>query len=360
MNSRPKAFVVLTPAFPSSESPVNWVTTQQLFVRTLKKNYPQLKVIVLSFYYPYEASEYEWHGIPVSSFDGMRQRKLRRIFFWRRIWKKLSILRRENEVIGLYSFWCGECALIGSYYGKIYGIRHYCWLCGQDARKSNKLVKFIRPKPRELIAMSDFLTEEFFRNHSVRPQYMIPNGIDPVEFEPMTASAEGGKRSGRDIDVLAVGTLSRFKQYDLLVDIIRSLRQSFPSIRALHCGEGEDKQRIQQLIDRADLETHLSLLGEIPHREVLGYMQRTRVFLHTSNYEGFGVVCLEALYAGAHVISFIKPMKPEIPHWHIVLTMEEMTEKARELLSSSHLEHDPVCPYLMDDTVREVLQLFEK
>ena len=353
MSSHPKVLVILTPAFPADESPVNWVTTQQLFIRTIKESYPQGKVIVLSFYYPYSAATYEWHGIPVTSFDGTHHRKLRHILFWQRIWKKLADIRRENEIVGLFSFWCGECALIGHYYGLRYGIRHYCWLCGQDARKGNKLVKFIRPRPDELIAMSDFLVDEFVRNHGVRPQYMIPNGIDPRDFAPVTPLE-------RDVDILGVGTLSRFKQYDLFVGIIGSLQSSLPAIKGLHCGEGEDKERIQALIREAGMEAHFSLLGETPHREVLGYMQRTRILLHTSDYEGFGVVCLEALYAGAHVISFVKPMKRDIPHWHVVSTAEEMRDKARELLLAPDTKYTPVCPYLMKDTVAAVLSLFEK
>jgi glycosyltransferase involved in cell wall biosynthesis len=352
MNHRSKILVILTPAFPGDESPVNWVTTQQLFVRTVKEIFPHLKITILSFYYPCTESNYEWHGARVTSFNGTQQRKVRRALFWNRVWKKLSALRRENEIMGLFSFWCGECALIGHYYSRRHGIRHYCWLCGQDARKTNHLVKFIRPRAEELIGMSEFLVDEFFRNHGVRARHMIPNGIDPREFENAAPP--------RDIDILGVGTLSRFKQYDLLVDIIGSLRPSFPDIRGLHCGEGEDKQWIEALIREAGLEDHFSLMGETPHREVLRYMQRTKVLLHTSNYEGFGVVCLEALYAGAHVISFVRPMKQDIPHWHIVGTKEEMTEKAKALLSSRDTEYTSVCPYLMEDTVKEVLQLFDK
>lgn len=354
--------VILTPAFPADESPVNWVTTQQLFIRMIKERYPQGKIIVLTLYYPYSTATYEWHGIPVTSFDGTHHRKGRHILFWQRIWKRLTAIRRENEVVGLFSFWCGECALIGHYYGKRYGIPHYCWLCGQDARKSNKLVKFIRPRPDELIAMSDFLVDEFARNHGIRPGYMIPNGIDPREFGPATtpATLPMETQAGRDIDILGVGTLSRFKQYDLLVGIIQSLQPSLPAIKGLHCGEGEDKERIQTLIREAGMDAHFSLLGETPHRQVLGYMQRTKLLLHTSDYEGFGVVCLEALYAGAHVISFIKPMKRDIPHWHVVSTVQEMTDLARGLLLAPDTDYTSVCPFLMEDTVAAVLELFGK
>jgi glycosyltransferase involved in cell wall biosynthesis len=355
MKSGPKTLVMLTPAFPASELETSWVTTQQLFVRTFKEQFPAIRIIVLSFYYPEKVGAYHWRGIEVFSFSraSSGNRKLKRIFFWRDVWNKLRDLRRENHLIGLFSFWCGECALIGHYFGRRYGLAHYCWLCGQDARERNKLVKLIRPRPEELVAMSDFLVHEFQRNHGIRPQHMIPNAIDPGLF-PVLASPE------RDIDVMGVGSLSRLKQYDVFVEIIGALQGSFPGIQAMICGEGEARGAVEQLIARRGLEAHVALPGLTPHREVLGLLQRTKVLLHTSNYEGFGVVCLEALYAGAHVISFCRPLAQDIPHWHIVSNAEEMIEKARALLADAETVYSPVLPYAMSNTVRSVMHLFTK
>jgi SAM-dependent methyltransferase len=87
-------------------------------------------------------------------------------------------------------------------------------------------------------------------------------------------------------------------------------------------------------------------------------MQRTKILLHTSGYEGFGVVCLEALYAGAHVISFCRPMEQDIPHWHIADSPEEMMQMAEEILRDPATSYTPVLPYTMKDTVRSVMELF--
>lgn len=369
--------MILTPAFPQNESETHWVPTQQLFVKTLKDQFPDLHIIVLSLYYPYPSSIYKWHGVPVISFNGTHQRKIRRIFFWHTIWRQLKSICREQEVIGIFSFWCGECALIGHYFGRRYGLRHLCWICGQDARKTNRMVRFIRPRPDELIAMSDFLVEEFETNHGVRPGHTIPNGIDPSRFPflaqaadvrgeaiagtgPASAVNAGPALAGqdRDIDILGAGSLSRLKRYDLFVEIVRALQPSFPKIRTLLCGDGEERDNIETLIAAAGLGDNIVMAGVRPHGETLGFMQRARVFLHTSGYEGFGVVCLEALYAGAHVISFCRPMQRDIPHWYIVRNTAEMTLKAAELLWDPGIAYTPVLPYTMEDSVRKVMQLF--
>ena len=87
-------------------------------------------------------------------------------------------------------------------------------------------------------------------------------------------------------------------------------------------------------------------------------MQRTKIFLHTSNYEGFSTVCLEALYAGCHVISFVQPMKHDIDHWHIVQTKEEMISKVLHLLNDASTQYESVLAYSMDESAKSVMNLF--
>jgi hypothetical protein len=88
-------------------------------------------------------------------------------------------------------------------------------------------------------------------------------------------------------------------------------------------------------------------------------MQRTKIFLHTSNYEGFSTVCIEAMYAGAHVISFCYPLDHPVPHWHVVNNAEEMTAKAIELLQDAGTAYEPVLLYSMDDSARSIMKLFD-
>ena len=347
-----KTLVVLIPAFPANELEKNWLPTQQMFLRWIKKIFPDINIIVLSFAYPESISEYQWEGIKVFSFNGMKFRKLKRFLFWRKIWKQLRQINREQEITGILSFWCGECALIGSYFGKRYLIDHRIMICGQDARKKNKLVKFIRPAENELIALSDFLSDEFYRNHHIKPAHMIPNAIDISMFPP---SAET-----RDIDVIGVGSLSILKQYDLFVDIVAELKKKKPTIKAALCGDGEDRERIKKIIKDISLEDTIDMPGMLVPTEAIRMMQRAKILLHPSSYEGFSSACLEALYAGANVISFTKPMHHDIQNWHIVKTKDEMIKKASELLQQNRLSDDKVIVYSIEDSVKKLMQLFGK
>jgi glycosyltransferase involved in cell wall biosynthesis len=353
MKDNPEILVLLSPAFPGKESESNWVPTQQVFVRTLRQQFPQLRIIVLAFFYPRHTKAYHWQGVEVIAFDASRRSKPGRLLFWRQVWLALKRIRKEGSILGLFSFWCGECALVGHWFGRLFGVPHFCWICGQDARKANKLVRFIRPASTELIAMSDFLAEEFYRNHRIQPGHRIYNAIDPGGFPPFP----GGTRP---IDVLGAGSLSRLKQYDILVMIIGSLRNEFPEIRATICGDGDERRELEQLIKVQGLGRHVILTGELSHAAVLKHMQESRILLHPSSYEGFGVVCLEALYAGARVISFCKPLDRDVPNWHVVQSVEEMAAKARELLLEIDPVYLPVLENTMQATVNAVMRLFSK
>ena len=344
--------MILSPAFPASESETVWVRPKQLFVRKLQEHFPYLNIIILAFNYPLHNQQYLWRGIKVISFNGLHNRKLKRLLLWVKVWRKLRKLHSIHRNMDILSFWCGECALIGRHFAAQNNLRHLTWISGMDAKKENKLIKLIRPREKELVSMSVFLQKQFFKNHHLKPAHTIPIGIDCCEF--------GLTNCDRDIDILGVGTLNPFKQYDIFIDVIKNVSDSFPGIKAVICGEGTDRDRLQKLIISKGLEKNISLAGLVPHQEVLGMMQRSKIFLHPSSYEGFGAVCLEALYAGAEVVSFCNPMELQVDRWHIVEESSQMKQKVLELLRESKWEQSRVLLYSMDDTVKAMMKLFDE
>ena len=347
---KPETFIILTPGFPKSEADSTCLPSQQLFTKILKQHNPSLNIVVLTFEYPLSTKIYNWHNCQVIPFGGKTKTKISRLILWRKVWNKLSQLNKDNYITGLLSFWCGECALIGHRYGEKNRIKHACWILGQDAKAGNKYVTRIRPKPGELIAMSDFLQEAFFKNHTIRPAYVIPNGIDPDMF--------GEKQLKREIDILGAGSLIPLKQFDVFLSIIKLLKTFDPAIKAVICGKGTEEHSLLKIIETNGLKGNVKLVGEQPHSELLNIMGRSKVFLHTSNYEGFSTVCLEALYAGCKVISFMKPMKDDIEQWYIVNNKEAMTQKILTLLNDPVPTYSSVLLYSMAESVKKIRDLY--
>ena len=348
MPSDQKTLLILTPGFPESERDTTCLPAQQQFVKSVQAEFTEVQIIILTLQYPEFPARYFWNHIRVISF-GIRSgfyQKLR----WTRVWRELTKIYKQTRIIGILSFWCTECSLLGTYFGRIYGLRHYSWILGQDARKNNISIRIMRPKPEELIAISDFLADEFYMNHRTRPLHIIPNGLDDRLFPETLVT--------RDIDILGAGSLIPLKQYDVFINVIVQVLEYFPALKTMICGKGPELQNLQSLIGKLGLQQQISLTGELPHHEVISLIQRSKIFLHPSSYEGFSGACIEALYAGAHVISFTKPMNYPISHWHVVKTISEMKEKICSLLKQESLDHKRVMAYPVSRTAKEVMKLF--
>ncbi|MDI3320562.1 glycosyltransferase family 4 protein [Pinibacter soli] len=345
-----KTLIILTPGFPVNEADTACLPSIQVFVKNLKKNYPLLNIVIITFQYPFVAKKYTWNGIQVIGIGGANKGKLFRLSVWIKVWRILSGLQKQHHIIGILSLWLGECALLGKQFGKKYSIRYYTWLLGQDAKKNNRYKTLTRSSGHELIAISDSVSKTFEEHYDIKITNVIPIGIDNTLFVD--------KQSERDIDIMAAGSLIPLKQYDVLIEVVKHVKENVGKLKVMLCGEGPEKAKLHDLVERYHLQDDITLTGELPHADVLANMRRTKIFLHSSSYEGFSTVCAEAVGAGAHVISFCKPMRHEIPHWIIVNSVEEMVERTVSLLKNPQLEHSGVTAYHIDDTVTSIMRLF--
>jgi glycosyltransferase involved in cell wall biosynthesis len=351
MNNTGKTLIILSPGFPKDEADSTCMPFPQLFVKKLKELNPTLNIIVLAFQYPFTSEEYMWHDVRVIPFNGKNKKKFSRLITWNIIRRRLKKIFLENNVVGILSFWLGECALIGKYAAKKHHVKNFIWLLGQDAKKGNRYFSLIKPAAKNLIALSDFLADEFYRNYKIRPSNIIPPGIDINNF-PATATE-------RNIDIIGAGSLIPLKQYEIFIKVVRQLAKENPSIRTVICGDGPEKPLLQEMIDANNLSQNILLYGELSHSTVLELMQQSKVFLHPSSYEGFATVFSEALYAGAHVISFHKPMNAVFKNHHVVSTEIEMTDKAREILADKDCKHENIITSPIEATCRKVSLVFE-
>ncbi|MDF2433238.1 MAG: glycogen synthase [Mucilaginibacter sp.] len=350
MKNKPQTLVILSPGFPANEADTSCMPPQQLFVKALKEICPGLNVIVLAFQYPFTAGEYLWHGAKVIAIGGKSKSRLKRIKTWLKAWTILKKLNKEHQLIGLLSFWMGECALVGNYFAKRHKLNHYSWVLGQDARRGNKYFKWIKPKSDTLIALSDFIAKEIKKNHGVIPLQVISVGIDPLLFPEI-----GPKR---DIDILGAGSLIPLKQYSVFVEVVSALKEFYPNIKAVLCGKGPEMDSLMAMCEAMDLKNNVSFAGELPHQNVLALMQRSKVFLHPSSYEGFGAVLSEALYAGAHVVSFCKPMNKNYRHHYVVNNKEEMSTEVLSILKNTRRDHDRVLVCPIQQIAKNMISLF--
>ena len=350
MKNEEHTLVILTPGFPKDEADSTCLPFLQIFISQLNTQFLLLKVEIIAFDYPFTSTTYQWKGNTVHSFNGYKKTKLKKLFKWFSIKKKVDEIKNSNSIIGILSLWCGECTYIGNKYAKRNHLQHFSWILGQDAKKGNAYIKRIKPSSQMLIAVSDNIQTELKKNHGISPQHVIPIGIDITQFPKEIYE--------RDIDILGAGSLIPLKQYDVFIQIIKELKISIPNIKTVLCGKGPEEKRLLQLIEKYDLQKNIILTGELSHAEILQQMQKSKVFLHTSNYEGFGAVCIEALYAGCQVISFVKPMNQIIENWTNVKTEQEIINKAVEILKEESIKYKRVLPFPIKSSVKKMMDLY--
>jgi teichuronic acid biosynthesis glycosyltransferase TuaC len=145
---------------------------------------------------------------------------------------------------------------------------------------------------------------------------VIPNGVDPTKFYPIakTVARENlGLPNDRKL-LLSVGGLGSVKGFDHLIDAIRILTDEFKvtDVLLLIVGEGGLRQELSRMISAYSLDTHVRLVGAVPHEQLRLWYSAADLFCLASRSEGWPNVVLESLACGTPVVATAVGGIPEI------------------------------------------------
>ncbi len=107
--------------------------------------------------------------------------------------------------------------------------------------------------------------------------------------------------------VLGVGRLTRQKDFPTLLRAFAGVRRLRPA-HLIILGEGEDRPQLEALIRDLNISADVALPGFSDN--AMAYMARSALFVLSSAWEGLPTVLIEALAAGAHVVSTDCPSGP--------------------------------------------------
>lgn len=126
----------------------------------------------------------------------------------------------------------------------------------------------------------------------------------PSELTPDQAGVAAGAPL-----VLAIGRLIAQKDHATLLDAFARVRALHPEARLAILGWGPLEQATREHARALGLHGAVLLPGRIEPRD---WLARADVFAHTSRWEGFGIVLLEAMLAGLAVVATGVSAVPEI------------------------------------------------
>ena len=345
------SLVILTPGFAADENDSTAFTYLQLYLEKLHSVYPEIQIHIVSFHYPLTAGKYVWKGLSVYAVGGTLRTSMK-IFLWIRILSYLLKLKKEIDIDLIHTFWLSETTLIGLLFRQLTGIPVIATAMGQDIKKQNKYLWLIRFFKFDLITLSDFqenFLKGILRNNLLK---VIPFGIDLTYFRR--------KKVERTIDILAVGSLNQIKNYGHFIEIVRSLVNVYPCLNCAIIGEGTERVQIEKLILDYRLENQIKLFGLLTYEKVIGKMEESRILLHSSVFEGQGLIITEALAAGAYVVSYPVGIAWNLENRKLRTgkTREALEQHIISLLSEKNPDFSPEIIIETDETCREYNKIY--
>lgn len=145
-------------------------------------------------------------------------------------------------------------------------------------------------KFNKLIAIENIIDENSYTNYSV-------NG-----------TAEWYSNVCKKNYIIGVGRLVDQKGFDILINSFSKLLEMGNDLNLLILGEGENRVALENLIKSLKIESRVFLPGHV--KNIIPYLQKAKLFVLSSRYEGFGMVIVEAMMCGAPVLAFNCPEGP--------------------------------------------------
>jgi len=112
---------------------------------------------------------------------------------------------------------------------------------------------------------------------------VLPLGVDTSVFHPLDEDGKLRHRLGfedTDIIIVFVGTLPRFSGLDNFIKQLPRMKKSIPNLKLLIVGDGEQRLKLERLINELGLENDVQITGLVPHDEVPQYINLATVCIN--------------------------------------------------------------------------------
>lgn len=168
------------------------------------------------------------------------------------------------------------------------------------------LTRFAYPRADAVVALSEGVRAELIEDCGLSAASVVtihnPVEVDALAAEARQSLAVPGRKDGPWI--VGVGRLTRQKGFDRLIRAVAQMQR--PEVRLVLVGEGPDREALA--VQARDLGVTLLMPGFV--RQPMHWLAHADLFVLSSRWEGFGHVIVEAMAAGAPVVSFDCPHGP--------------------------------------------------
>lgn len=166
-----------------------------------------------------------------------------------------------------------------------------CWI--KTIHPYSFLYLYCSKKFNKILTVSESIENEYIFSKFINKK--IENISNPVSREKILNQVDI-KDYQKKYDICCVARLSKSKNPFKFLEIINKIKQEKKNIKVVWVGDGELKDKFIHKIKKLNIENNIDVVGfqKNPYK----YIANSKVFLLTSNWEGYGLVAFEALTLG--------------------------------------------------------------
>ena len=314
----------------------------------MKTSDKKLKVLIINYEFPplgggggissYDlALEWEKHGqvdVLTSNFSGLKSFEIvnainiyrTRIFFRKSrdaatFLSMLSFLVtgfikgfslcRKNRYDVINTHFAVPSGPLGYVLGRLFRIPNVLSLHGGDIYDPSKkmsphnsaifsrVVKFILNRADRIVAQSSNTRDNTVKYYNPVKEVEII----PLAFHPPVIPKSGRDKLGLDKDsfyLITIGRLVKRKSIDTILYALSGINNK--KIKLIIVGDGPEMDFLQDLTKTLNLTGRVKFPGYIADDEKYSYLKNVDAFILTSLHEGFGIVFMEAMFAGLPIV----------------------------------------------------------
>lgn len=277
----------------------------------------------------------------------------------------------------MYAFWGYPSGIPAVVLGGFYKLKSILHLQGGDAAKIPSIgygvfvhpyrawiCKYIYERSSVLIALTEFQAQALRRNGITKQCIVIPYGIDDKVFSFRT-----GRLTETTIRFLHVGNQTPVKDQLTMLRAFAAISKN-RSARLTIIGEDFFHGQVKKWCEGLNITDKVFFKGPVLNEELPNYYYEADILLHTSLYEGQGLVLAEAAACGTLLAGTKTGMlwdmdadcaiSVPIGDWQLLAEKVLQILQDREAYDSMRIRAAKwLDRYLDDSTLREIVDIIE-
>ncbi|MFA5984820.1 MAG: glycosyltransferase family 4 protein [Methylococcaceae bacterium] len=181
-----------------------------------------------------------------------------------------------------------------------------------ERRYDKYLAAYALNKVTQVIAVSSFTKDRLIKEYASAANRVnvIPPGISELFFKTELNPKQNPRKSKRLLTVTRLDDGYRIKNVHGVISALGLLKDAYDFKYTIISGTvlGNYRNELEQQVQDLGLQEHVVFLGRLSDDDLLSYYQNTDLFVLASyaepnNFEGFGIVFLEANASGVPVLT---------------------------------------------------------